>query len=186
MLALVPRTGRVLEVGCGHGLCAAALALESHEREVVGVDVDGAKIEAARRAALHHAAGNVRFEARPPGELPDGPWDAVVIVDVLYLIDRAGEAALLRRLAGDLAPGGVIVVKEMATTPRWKFALMRAQERLAVQVLHVTAGDALTFVSPDDIAAWLTASGLTAARVERIDRLYPHPHALVTARKPGA
>lgn len=35
----VPRAGRILEVGCGHGLLAAFLALESRARTVRGIDV---------------------------------------------------------------------------------------------------------------------------------------------------
>jgi 2-polyprenyl-3-methyl-5-hydroxy-6-metoxy-1,4-benzoquinol methylase len=181
--AHVPREGRVLEVGCGHGLLATSLALESPHRTVVGTDVDGDKIHAAQRATAD--VPNVTFEPAEPGELPAGPWDAVAIVDVLYLIDRAGERRLLERLADDLAPGGVLLVKEMATSPRWKFRWMALQERLAVQVLGITEGHDLTFVPPDELGAWLAGKGLEVEH-HRLDRRSLHPHHLVLARKPSA
>jgi hypothetical protein len=73
----------------------------------------------------------------------------------------------------------------MATTPRWKFRWMALQERLAVQVLHITEGHDLTFVPPDELAAWLTAKGLDVEH-HRLDRRSLHPHHLVLARKPAA
>jgi 2-polyprenyl-3-methyl-5-hydroxy-6-metoxy-1,4-benzoquinol methylase len=181
--ARVPSKGRILELGCGHGLLATHLALTSGERIVIGTDVDGDKIRAAQRATAD--IENLTFSPAAPGELPPGPWDAVCIVDVLYLIDREGERALLERLAADLAPGGALLVKEMATSPRWKFRWMAFQERLAVQVLGITEGHDLTFVAPDELATWLEHAGLTDIEHHRLDRRSLHPHHLVLARKPS-
>jgi 2-polyprenyl-3-methyl-5-hydroxy-6-metoxy-1,4-benzoquinol methylase len=180
--AAVPRGGRVLEIGCGHGLFATYLALDDPARTVVGTDVDGDKIRAAQRAATGLA--NLSFAPAAPGELPEGPWDAIAIVDVLYLIDRAGERSLLHDAARRLAPGGVLVVKEMGTTPRWKFRWMALQERLSVQVLRITAGHDLTFVAPDELATWMTEAGLTGVTHRRLDAHHLHPHHLVTAQRP--
>jgi 2-polyprenyl-3-methyl-5-hydroxy-6-metoxy-1,4-benzoquinol methylase len=179
---VVPRGGRVLEIGCGHGLFSTYLALEDPSRTVVGTDVDGDKIRAAQRAA--EGLTNLSFAAAAPGELPDGPWDAVVIVDVLYLIDREGERRLVHDAAARLAAGGVLVVKEMGTAPRWKFRWMAAQEKLAVQVLRITEGHDLTFVPPDELASWMAEVDLDDIAHRRLDAGHVHPHHLVTARRP--
>jgi 2-polyprenyl-3-methyl-5-hydroxy-6-metoxy-1,4-benzoquinol methylase len=179
----VPPTGRVLEIGCGHGLFATHLALTGPGRTVVGTDVDGDKIQAAQRAA--EGLANLTFAPAAPGELPDGTWDAICIVDVLYLIDRAGERGLLHEAARRLDPGGVLVVKEMATEPAWKFRWMALQERLSVQVLRITEGHDLTFVPPDELAGWMTEAGLVDVTHRRLDRGHLHPHHLVTARRPS-
>jgi len=47
----VPPHGRVLDVGCGHGLFGNLLALESARRQVVGVDPMASKIAVAQRVA---------------------------------------------------------------------------------------------------------------------------------------
>lgn len=180
---VVPRTGRVLEIGCGHGLFSTLLALESLDREVVGTDVDGDKIQAAERAAA--GLDNLTFAPAAPGELPEGSWDAICIVDVLYLIDRDGERALLEAAAERLRPGGVLVVKEMATEPAWKFRWMALQERLSVQILGITEGHELTFATPDEIAGWMTDGGLGDVRHRPLGKGYVHPHHLVSATKPN-
>jgi 2-polyprenyl-3-methyl-5-hydroxy-6-metoxy-1,4-benzoquinol methylase len=184
--AAVPDEGRILEIGCGHGLFATYLALQAPRRSVVGTDVDAAKIETAQRAS--RGLDNLAFavDDDPDHALPPGPWDAICIVDVLYLIDRAGERALLRNAADALEPGGILVVKEMATTPRWKFRWMALQERLSVQVLKITAGHDLTFVPPEELASYLTDAGLTDVRHTALDGGHLHPHHLLVARKPAA
>lgn len=180
----VPSAGRILEIGCGHGLFATYLALESSDRVVVGTDVDGDKIQAARRAS--DGLANLTFAPAAPGELPAGDWDAVCIVDVLYLIDRAGEQGLVEVAARRLRPGGVLVVKEMGTEPQWKFRWMALQEKLSVQVLGITEGHDLTFATPDEIAGWMSGAGLVDVGHRALGRGYLHPHHLVTARKAGA
>ena len=181
----VPTEGDIVEIGCGHGLFSVYLALEHPTgRNVLGTDVDGDKIHAAQRAA--DGIDNLRFRPDEPGAFPEGPWDAVAIVDVLYLIDRDGQRRLLAAAAEHLSPGGVLVVKEMATTPRWKFRWMAMQERLSVQVLKITAGHDLTFVPPTELARWMTDAGLVEVGHTRLDRGHLHPHHLVIARKPSA
>lgn len=178
----VPRGGRVLEVGCGHGLFSTYLALDDPARTVVGTDVDGDKIRAAQRAST--GLDNLSFAPAAPGALPDGPWDVIAIVDVLYLIDREGERELLHEAARRLVPGGVLVVKEMGTTPRWKFRWMALQERMSVQVLRITEGHELTFVPPDEVAAWMRDAGLVDITHRPLAAGHVHPHHLVTGRRP--
>jgi 2-polyprenyl-3-methyl-5-hydroxy-6-metoxy-1,4-benzoquinol methylase len=186
VLAALPARGDVLDVGCGHGVLTLALATTRPDVSVTGVDIDEDKIAVARRAAARVTGGPVRFEVTSGGGgLPGGPgpWDAVVAVDVLYLLPQATQEALVRDLAGALRPGGSLVVKEMDTTPRLKAAWMRVQERLAVRVLRITKGDELAFTDPAPLAAAMRAAGLQVD-VRPVDRGYPHPHVLLVGRRP--
>lgn len=184
--AEVPTRGRVLEVGCGHGLVSSYLALACPDRHVVGVDIDEHKIEVAHRAAAHldPRASNLEFSTSGDGSLPRGPWDAIVIVDVLYLLDPDDEVALLDACIAELAPGGVLVLKETDTVPRLKHEIAKFQEVLATKVLRITEGDALEFTPLGELASHLTAAGL-ATSLRRVDQGYPHPHSLLVARTPA-
>jgi 2-polyprenyl-3-methyl-5-hydroxy-6-metoxy-1,4-benzoquinol methylase len=180
----VPERGRVLEVGCGYGLFSCHLALQSRQRDVLGIDVDVDKIVHGRFAAERARTQGARcdFHLEPPGEVPEGPWDAVVIVDVLYLLEPDAQAGLLHSCAEQLALGGVLVVKEMATSPGWKARWNAVQEFLAVRVLRITAGEQLTFLDPEVLAAWMEKDDLVV-RHERLDRGYPHPHHLIVGAR---
>ena len=181
--AQLPAAGRILDVGCGHGLLALYLALESPEREVVGIDVDEDKLAVARVAAAG-AGLSARFEAVIGGELPAGPWHGIGIVDVLYLLSAEDQRSLLRSCAEALEPGGVLAVKEMALVPRWKARWNVLQETAAVKVLGITDGEQVTFLAPADMAEAMAGGGLTV-RDRPIHRGYPHPHHLLVGQKPG-
>jgi len=182
----VPVSGRVLDLGCGHGLLSLVLAASAPGRTVVGVDVDVAKIaEAQRAAAAFDEPGRLRFESVHGGWQPDAGdgWDAIVICDVLYLLGRDAAVELLRACAAALAPGGVLVVKEIDQRPAWKYRLARVQELAATRVAKVTQGEVVRFVDVDTMSGTLEDAGLTVQR-RRVDRGYPHPHLLLTGRRP--
>lgn len=187
----VPLDGRVLEIGCGHGVLSLYLALCSPRRRVVGVDIDRDKLDLARRAAAALAdlvapdpAPSVTFEHADGGRVPAGPWDAIVIADVLYLLDVDTRHALLDAAVSTLAPGGSLVLKETDRRPRWKRTFTVAQELLATQVLRITEGDTVDFERPEEVVARLRARGLEVV-ARRIDQGYLHPHHLVVGRRPA-
>src|SRR5689334_16231661 len=89
----VPAAGRVLDVGCGHGLFSNLLALGSGAREVYGVDPMASKIAVARRVAQNMP--NVRYGVGTAADVADGGYDVITILDVLYLLPRPAKLALL-------------------------------------------------------------------------------------------
>ncbi len=174
--------GRVLDIGCGHGLLAHLSVMADPGIRVVGLDVDRRKIDAAT-AATRRLGLTRRAEFAPIGaSLPEGPFDAVVITDVLYLLDEPTAFRLLDSATGVLAPDGSVVVKEMALDPRWKARWNERQEHAATRVLRFTVGDVAGVHDPERVRDHLEDLGLTV-RQRRIDRHYPHPHHLTIATR---
>ena len=179
----LPRSGRLLEIGCGHGLFSTYAALAAPERRVHGVDIDPDKIAAAK-AASGSLGDRVSFAVAPSGAVPEGPWDGVVIIDVLYLLPEEEQRRLLLEALATVAPGGVLVVKEMSPKPAWKARWNEVQETLAVKLLHITEGGSFDFVPPARMSAWVRAAGATV-REQRLDAGRIHPHHLLVATLPG-
>lgn len=182
--AYVPEQGVIVDLGCGHGLFTQLLACEAAGREVIGVDLDAHKIAVAEQVKLP----NLRFATGDiaTAELP--PAQAVTILDVFYLIPYAVQQQLLEACAAKLAPDGMIVLKEMAETPRWKVALNWLEETLAVRVLRITDHNADNRFYFRPRAEWQTLFERLGFSVEtiRLDRGYYHPHVLFIARKTAA
>lgn len=90
---------RVLDIGCGYGAVANSVASRTGAA-VVGVDMDPANIEKARRLFPHERLRFVRGEA--PGSLPPGPFDTVILSNVLEHIEHRPQ--FLRTVQAALTP----------------------------------------------------------------------------------
>jgi len=190
--AAVPPSGDILDAGCGHGHFTLYLAAQHAERRLVGVDIDERKLPEARAAADRAGvADRVTFVAVPrdwdpaaaePVAAPGSGWDAIVCVDVLYLLGLTQAREWLHAAASALAPGGRLVVKELGTRPRWKHRVSRIQEQLATRLLRMTRGDNLELVPQGDVEAVMGAAGLSVEG-NRLDRGRLHPHYLVVGTR---
>lgn len=182
--AATPRSGRILDFGSGHGAVSLYLGLSAPDRQITGVDVDGEKVMDAR-AAAKTAELDIEFDEVEPDYRPTGEWDAIVVVDVLYLLGRATAFEVLDAAARSLAPGGVLVIKEIDTQPRWKYRLAASQEFVSTKVLRITEGSRVEFLEPAAIDERLRASGLSVEH-HPCHRGRIHPHHLILARKPAS
>jgi SAM-dependent methyltransferase len=102
---LSPGCRRALDVGCGDG--ELTLKLVQCCDEVVGIDVDAAAIERARRYCEGAPRISLRLADFLGNDLPDGSFDFVVAVASLHHLPL--ERALVR-LRDLLSPGGKLAV----------------------------------------------------------------------------
>jgi 2-polyprenyl-3-methyl-5-hydroxy-6-metoxy-1,4-benzoquinol methylase len=182
VLDRVPEAGRLLEVGCGHGLFANAAALAHPGLDVLGVDPDPQKVRWAQ--ATVGARPNVRFRNEGLDAVAERGFDVAAVLDVLYLVPRAAWPAFLGGLRERLRPGGRLLLKEVETHPRWKFYRCVAQETLSVRLLGITRGGAFEFADRSDMEARLLAAGFDGVRTTGLARGYLTPHVLYEAARP--
>ena len=114
----VPAGARVLDVGCGEGAFAGAIA--AADAVVTGIDVAR---EPLRRAAERHPGLDLRLvTAEPPHwPLPDVAFDVVWAGEVLeHVADTAGWMSEVRRV---LRSGGTLVMSTPDHGPLARLAL---------------------------------------------------------------
>ena len=177
---LLPPEGRVLDLGCGNGLFAAILKLGSPARTITGFDLDEKKIESARAAfkdweGMDFSVGDLVHSEYPAA-------DIITIIDVLYLIPRDAQEAILRKCHAALPAGGMLAVKDMDTRPRWKYAWNMLQETLAVKIIGFTLGSRFHFQSRENFTALLDRIGFDVEIVP-LHKGYWYPHILYLAKK---
>lgn len=100
---------RVLEIGCGTG--STALRLAPNVVHYVASDPSGAMLAIAREKADAAGQGNLGFAqvAADRGELPEGPFDAVLAFSILHLLDDLDRG--LSDIRSVLKPGGLLISK---------------------------------------------------------------------------
>lgn len=102
--------GPVLEVGCAEGHFTEKLVGRSSR--VLAVDISAVALARARKRAPRAVFIEADLLAWEPGA--EIPFDAVVLGDVLYYLDRPGVAAefsaLFPRIASWLKPGGRLLL----------------------------------------------------------------------------
>lgn len=153
-----PLAGKqVLDVGCGGGLLAEAMARAG--ARVTGIDLAGEALQAARAHA--QAAGitvdyrEIAAEALAVGQ--PGSFDIVTCMEMLeHVPDPASIVGACARL---VRPGGDVFFSSINRTPKaWLLAIVGAEYllRLVPQGTH----DYARFICPSELDEWSRAAGL--------------------------
>lgn len=152
LLAIVPAVGTLLEVGVGTG--SLLLELARADRRVIGVDHSPAMLEEARRRIGDAGLENVELRLGEMAHLPLPNGSVGCVVANMVLHHAPDPPAVLRELRRVLAPGGLLVVADLARHEReW------VRERLADQWLGF---------EEDELTGWLSAAAFEGVAVERV------------------
>jgi ubiquinone/menaquinone biosynthesis C-methylase UbiE len=145
---------RILDVGCGTGLLADALARRG--ARVWGVDASPEMLAQARA----HAGKRVGFKLGRAEALPfrDGWFERTVLRLVVHLVDRPPALAELTRV---LSPGGRTVIATFAPEHFDRFWLTQVFPEVAEI-------DRKRFPSPEQLADELAAAGFSSVSTRRL------------------
>jgi ubiquinone/menaquinone biosynthesis C-methylase UbiE len=172
----LPDRGRALDIGCGFGLFALYYAQIHPELEVHGFDLSARRVELARRAAAEIGATNASFHVQNATDLrAQQRFDAIYMLDVIHHVPHGAVEDLLREVRASLAPGGVLLVKELDTEPAWQRLFAHALD------LAMSPSSPPRYWSTGELGGLLTRLGFDVKRHAMVDIL-PYPHVLYVAR----
>lgn len=148
---------RLLDVGCGGGILAEAMARRG--ARVTGIDMGEAPLAVAR---MHLLESGVEVEYRQStaeglaAEQP-GQYDVVCCLEMLeHVPDPAAVVAACAELA---RPGATLYFSTINRNPKsFAFAIVGAEYIL--KLLPAGTHEYTSFIKPSELAGWLRAAGL--------------------------
>lgn len=156
---LAPLAGRrVLDVGCGGGILAEAMARKG--AEVLGIDLAEKSLKVAQLHALETGVANLRYREVAvealAAEQPAG-FDVVTCMEMLEHVPDP--ASVVRACAALVKPGGWVFFSTLNRNPKsFLFAIVGAE--YVLQLLPKGTHEYARFIRPSELAAWCREAGL--------------------------
>ena len=175
----LPNEGRILDVGCGFGLFTLYYALLSANRRFTSVDINPKRIEMARSAAdILHLSARISFRLQEASMLivPSKSYEASYIIDLIHHLPKEAHKPLICTIYDTLVPDGVLIIKDIATSPCWKV--------LFTWILDMVMTPRMPphYVDTDSLVNLLVDIGFNVKTHALLDTL-PYPHVLYICRK---
>jgi len=162
---VVPRTGFILDLGCGYGMATHWLAQCTDQRTFLGVDYDAEKIRVAQQTAPNHPW--IKFATADILELDYPPCDAILLLDVLHYWVPEKQQAILEKARRALRPGGKLILRDGAKADDASHQHIHRWEVFATKfgLNHTLEG--LHFQTLADLQSALTRAGFTKSEIIR-------------------
>jgi len=161
---LAPLAGQtVLDVGCGGGLLAEAMA--AHGASVTGIDLAGPALEVAHLHALQDPVLAARLEYRRiaveelAAERP-ASYDTVTCMEMLEHVPDP--ASVVRACGALVRPGGDVFFSTLNRNPK-AFLLGIVGAEYVLGLVPRGTHRYEKFIKPSELAAWCRAAGLEPA-----------------------
>jgi len=107
---LVPKQGRVLDIGCGYGFMSYMLSFTSDQRYITGIDYDEEKVETANHC--FSKTGNVNFIHSDALSFNFEKYDAIILADMLHYLQPGEQDQVIEKCISNLNPGGVVIIRD--------------------------------------------------------------------------
>ena len=122
----------LIDLGCGAGLLAFYLKIKGHKGQIKGLDLDRAKIQAARQIAAVQWP-DLTFEVADFSQWTPGSFTGhVTLLDVLQYLSSEAQIHLLEKAATCLThPDQRLIIRNGLDDDSWRATVTRATDHLA-------------------------------------------------------
>ncbi|CAN5546372.1 MMPL family transporter [soil metagenome] len=157
---MLPRSGIILDLGCGYGFLCYMLHLRSKDQKIVGVDYDAEKIETAIHSYLK--SETIEFHLANIQQFPLAEYLGIVLSDVLHYMELAEQRDLLSRCCNALLPGGIMIIRDGNSESKQRHKRTQLSEFFSINLLQFNkSSNTLNFLPTDQIKQLVENKGLT-------------------------
>ncbi len=175
---LLPREGKIIDLGSGYGIFSNYVAATSSKRQVLALEFDKKKTDIAKNAAKMGAIKNIVFDNKDITKISIKRADAIVIMHVLHhLKSYHDQEKLIGECVEKLEKGGMLLIDEVNR----KYTLQYFLALLTDSLLYL--GDRFYYRSKKDMLSFLSKFPLTVEVENVSDFLMPYPELVYICRR---
>ena len=165
---IVPLAGkRVLDIGCGGGILADAMARKG--AEVLGIDLAGKALKVAQLHALEAQTRGVRYREVSAETLAAEQPESFDVVTCMEMLEHVPDpSSVVRACATLVKPGGHVFFSTINRNAKaFVFAIVGAEYIL--NLLPRGTHEFAKFIKPSELAAYARAAGLDLAHTRGME-----------------
>ena len=149
---------RVLDVGCGGGILAEAIARRA--AQVTGIDLAARPLGVARLHALEAGVENLEYREVATEALAAEQPGAYDVVTCMEMLEHVPDPSAVVRACAQLArPGGWVFFSTLNRNPKsFLFAIVGAE--YVLRLLPRGTHEYAKFIRPSELARWAREAGL--------------------------
>ena len=149
---------RVLDVGCGGGILAEAMARRA--AQVTGIDLAARPLGVARLHALEAGVENLEYREVATEALAAEQPGAYDVVTCMEMLEHVPDPSAVVRACAQLArPGGWVFFSTLNRNPKsFLFAIVGAE--YVLRLLPCGTHEYAKFIRPSELARWAREAGL--------------------------
>lgn len=162
----VPKSGKILDIGCGSGIFSNILCMMSRDRSVVGFDISQNRISMARNATEN--SEQLSFYVADAHNFNLAGYSIITAIDLLHHMPYDKQEHLLRRIYLNLNVPGQFILKDLSKAPYWKYLIHYVQDSLSYR-------SKLFFSCSENMKELLNRIGFSVSTIPlHFSRLNPH------------
>ena len=148
---LLPKEGRILDIGCGYGFMSYMMQFCAAARQVTGYDYDEDKIKVASHCFSRNAM--IQFKHADVNELEIEPADAIILSDLLHYLHPDQQESIIKKCIQALRPDGILLIRDGDRDLENKHKKTRLSEFFSTRLFafNKTKGQPLHFMSGKSI-----------------------------------
>lgn len=175
----IPKKGKMIDVGCGHGIYSLLLANKEKTRNILGYELNPRRVKEANKAAK--GIKNIKFYVRDlTKDTALQNCDCIYMIDLLHHIPFNTQKDLLVECYNKLKKGGLLVIKDISDKPKWKYYYNILHDKI------MTLNEKLYFKKTKDQKNLLKNIGfkiIEGPKLLKTGKLNPFPHYVIVCKK---
>ncbi|MBC7904254.1 MAG: class I SAM-dependent methyltransferase, partial [Gemmatimonadaceae bacterium] len=144
---LVPRSGKILDLGCGYGFMPYMLHFAANGRDITGVDYDEQKIATANHSFSKNE--HIRFIHSDLLSFDFETYDCIIMSDVLHYLQEDEQKKVVEKCIDSLHTGGILIIRDGNKDLEKRHKGTKLTELFSTRIFafNKTSGKGLNFIS---------------------------------------